>query len=132
MATYKNITLSYEFLQHEPTAYYVFPDNFDRQHCEFTSDVRQHPHALGFIAKKFSEQKDSSYYKPEEYSTVFFEELLKLKKIISKNPHKTYYIAYMKDMGVNKFLIWQRLMEHNIVKYLEPFDNVVFCWDGNL
>jgi hypothetical protein len=116
MAIYKNLTITREFLDSNPTAYFVFGDNIERRGTGGAAVLRDHPHAIGFITKKFPDNKDESFYKPEEYSSVFFEELKKLKTIIEKRPEKTFYI------------IWDKLIRHNLVRALELFDNVVFCW----
>jgi hypothetical protein len=94
--------------------------------------LRYHPHAIGFITKKYPDNKDGSFYKPEEYSPVFFEELKKLKRIIQSKPNKTFYISQLGGGLANKFRIWQKLIRHNLVKELEIFDNVIFCWDDEL
>jgi len=129
MAKYENVTITRDFLESNPTAFYVFPDNLERVGCESTSYLRDYPHTIGFIAKKFPDIDDSSFYKPGEYSVIFFEELLKLKTHILQHPERTYYIACMKGPSINKYRIWEQLMVHNIVSKLEKFENVVFCWD---
>ena len=128
MAKHEDISITQEFLDNNPNAYYIFPDNLERTGCEIYSYLREHSQAIGFVAKKFPDNDSSSFYKPQEYSAVFFEELLKLKKNIAANPEKTYYIACMKGPSINKYRIWELLMEHNILLKLQKFDNVVFCW----
>ena len=129
MATYENTSVTQEFLDNNPNAYYIFPDNLERSGCEIYSHLREHFQAVGFVTKKFPDSDSGSFYKPEEYSAVFFEELLKLKRNIEANPEKTYYIACMKGPSINKYNIWEKLIHHNIVNKLQKFDNVVFCWD---
>ncbi len=128
MAKYENISITREFLDKNPNAYYIFPDNIERSGTEIYSHLRDHPHSIGFVAKKFADNDSGSFYRPEEYSAVFFEELLKLKKIIEKRPDKTFYICQMKGPSINQYRIWELLMEHNFVSKLQKFDNVVFCW----
>jgi hypothetical protein len=128
VAKYDPISITREFLDNNPNSYYVFPDNIERSGTEIYSYLRGHSHSLGFIAKKFPDDHSGSYYRPEEYSAVFFEELLKLKKIIEKRPDKTFYIACMNGPSINKYRIWETLMEHNIVNKLQKYNNVVFCW----
>ena len=132
MAIYKDIKITQEFLDHNPDAYFVFGDNLERWGHSGAAKLRDHPHAIGFITKKFPDNKDESFYKPEEYSPVFFEELEKLKKIIQKRPDKTFYVSQLGGGLANKYFIWQRLVRHNLVKALENFKNVVFCWTESL
>jgi hypothetical protein len=84
-----------------------------------------------FITKKFPDNKDNSFYKPEEYSSVFFEELEKLKRIIEKHPDKIFYISQLGGGLANRYYIWQKLIRHNLVRTLEKFKNVIFCWDDS-
>lgn len=128
MSVYKDIKITQEFLDNNPNAYFVFGDNLERSGHEGDSELRDHPHAIGFISKKFSDNKDESVYKPEEYSLVFFEELKKLKIIIEKRPDKMFYISRLSCGEADKYYIWQKLIRHNLVRTLEPQDNVVFCW----
>lgn len=132
MAIYKNILITQDFLDNNPDSYFIFGDNLTRQGTGGAAKLRFHPHAIGFITKKYPDNNDSSFYKPEEYSSVFFEELEKLKIIIQKRPNKTFYISQLGGGLANKFYIWQKLIRHNLVRKLENFDNVVFCWDDVL
>jgi len=72
VATYENILITRDFLDHNPNAYYIFPENLQREGTELSTQLRDHPHALGFIVKKFSDTDEDSFYKPEEYSAIFF------------------------------------------------------------
>jgi hypothetical protein len=132
MAIYKNIIITQEFLDDNPDSYFIFGDNLIREGMGGAAILRYHPHAIGFITKKYPDNKDGSFYKPEEYSPVFFEELKKLKRIIQSKPNKTFYISQLGGGLANKFRIWQKLIRHNLVKELEIFDNVIFCWDDEL
>jgi hypothetical protein len=132
MAIYKNILITQEFLDNNSDSYFIFGDNLIREGMGGAAVLRYHPHAIGFITKKYPDNKDNSFYKPEEYSPIFFEELEKLKKIIQRKPDKKFYISQLGGGLANKFYIWQKLIRHNLVKSLEDFDNVIFCWDDAL
>jgi hypothetical protein len=131
MAIYKDIKITQEFLDNNPDTYFVFGDNLERWGHGGAAKLRDHPHAIGFITKKFPDNKDNSFYKPEEYSSVFFEELEKLKRIIEKRPDKTFYISQLGGGLANRYYIWQKLIRHNLVRTLEKFKNVIFCWDDS-
>jgi hypothetical protein len=131
MALYKNLIITQEFLDSNPDAYFVFGDNLIREGCGGAAALRYHPHAIGFITKKFPDNKDESFYRPEEYSPVFFEELQKLKKIIEKRQYKTFYISQLGGGLANRYFIWQKLIRHNLVRELGDLDNVIFCWDDS-
>jgi hypothetical protein len=129
MALYKNILITREFLDRNPDSYFIFGDNLIREGMGGAAVLRYHPHAIGFITKKYPDNNDNSFYRPEEYSSVFFEELKKLKTIIQKKPDKNFYISQLGGGLANKFYIWQKLIKHNLVRELENFNNVIFCWD---
>jgi hypothetical protein len=129
MAKYKNINITKYFLDNNPIAYFIFGDNLERRGLGGAASLRDHPHAIGFITKKFPDNKDTSFYKKEEYEAVFFEELYKLKCIVEKYPNKTFYVSKLGAGLANRYLIWENLIEENLTRTLSNFDNVVFCWN---
>lgn len=129
MSKFKNLIVTRNFLDNNPNAYFVFGDNLERQGKGGAAILRDHPSAIGFITKKFPDNNETSFYKPEEYSSVFFEELNKLKKTIQQNPTKTFYISQIGGGLANKYYIWEKLIHHNLVTSLESFSNVIFCWE---
>lgn len=132
MAKYEDIEITEEFLDKNPDAYFIFGDNLERRGSGGAAKLRNHPHAIGFITKKFPDNNDESFYKPEEYCSVFFEELEKLKTIIQKYPNKLFYISQLGGGLGNRYKIWEKLIRHNLVRSLEKFDNITFCWHDNL
>lgn len=132
MSKYQNIEITEEFLDKIPDAYFVFGDNLERRGHGGAAKLRDHPRAIGFITKKFPDNNDESFYKPEEYSSVFFEELEKLKIFIQKYPNNAFYISQLGGGLANRYKIWEKLIRHNIVRRLSRFENVTFCWDANL
>jgi hypothetical protein len=128
MSKYQNVEITQIFLDENPNAYFVFGDNLERRGYGGAAKLRDHPRSIGFITKKFPDNKDESFYKPEEYSPVFFEELKKLKVIIQKQPNKTFYISQLGGGLANRYKIWEKLIRHNIVRDLSQFENVIFCW----
>jgi hypothetical protein len=128
MAIYKSIIITEDFLNSNPEAYFIFGDNLERKGHKGAAKLRDHPHAIGFITKKFPDNQDTSFYRPEEYSPVFFEELSKLEKIIKSRPDKTFYISKLGSELANKYRIWEKLIQHNLTLKLLKYDNVVFCW----
>jgi hypothetical protein len=132
MAEYKDITIDWQFLDNNPTSYFVFGDNLQRRGKGGAVCLRDHPHAIGFITKKFPDNNEGSFYRPEEYSLIFFEELKKLEAIVKKHPNKTFYISKLGAGLANKYRIWELLVHHNLVLTLEKYDNVIFCWKDNL
>jgi hypothetical protein len=128
MAKYKNIEITKYFLDNNPNTYFVFGDNLERKGYGGAAKLRDHPHAIGFITKKFPDNRDTSFYHKEEYQEVFFEELFKLAKTVERRPDKTFYISQLGGGLANRYLIWEDLIKENLVRTLSKFDNVVFCW----
>lgn len=128
MAKFKNIIITERFLNENPTAYFIFGDNLERRGHGGAARLRDHPHAIGFITKKFPDNRDTSFYHKEEYEDVFFEELYKLKIMIEKRPDKTFYISQLGAGLANRYQIWEKLIEPHLTRILFRFDNVVFCW----
>lgn len=128
-ATYRDIQIDWQFLDSNPNCYFIFGDNLQKRGKGGAAILRDHPHALSFLTKKFPDNEDGSFYKPEEYEPIFKEELEKLVKIVQNNPSKTFYISKLGAGLANKYFIWERLIKHNLIFSLCNFDNVVFCWE---
>lgn len=128
MAIYKNIEITEEFLEKHPNAYFVFGDNLARQGYGGAATLRDHRRSVGFITKKFPNNNDDSFYKPGEYSPVFFEELAKLEALVKAKQDKIFYISKVGGGLANRYRIWELLIYHNLVMKLEKYNNVVFCW----
>jgi hypothetical protein len=133
MAIYKHVFVTKEFLDSDPTAYFVHGDDLSKAGLTGAARIKCHPHALSFITRKWAnENDDGSFYKPEEYAPVFFEELAKLEKIVSKYPNRTCYIPKIGSGPSNRFFIWEKIIQHNLLSTLSKYDNVVFCWEESL
>lgn len=131
MAIHKTIEITEQFLDSNPNAYFVFGDNIERCGMGGAAKLRHHPRAIGFITKKFPDNNLTSFYRPEEYSPIFFEELSKLKKTIEKNPNKIFYVSKLGAGLANYYRIWEFLICHNLIFALSEFPNVIFCWEDN-
>jgi hypothetical protein len=129
MAIYNSFLVTESFLDANSNVYFIFGDNLERRGTGGAAKLRFHKRAIGFITKKFPDNRDESFYKPEEYSSVFFEELAKLEKVIRDSPNNIFYISQLGAGLANKYRIWEKLINHNLVKKFESFDNVVFCWE---
>ena len=128
-AKFKKITVTEETLNSEPESYFVFGDNTIKQGTGGAAKLRHHPRAIGFVTKKQPDNKPSSSFKPEEYLKIFFEQLDQLINIIKTNPQKTFYVSKLGAGLANKYMIWERVIKHNLVSELGEYSNVVFCWE---
>lgn len=128
-AKYKQINVTYEFLNSEPSAIFVYDDNLTKQGLNGTAALRNHPRTIGFVTQKAPEGVPRCCFKPEEYVKIFFDVLEQISMHISKNTKLTFYIPKLGSGYANKYFIWETLIHHNLVRELEKYDNVVFCWE---
>ena len=126
---HKNIQITEQFLDSNPDSYFVFGDNLIRQGYGGAAILRDHPQAIGFVTKKFPDNRDTSFYDVEEYKSLFFDELENLKTRIETEKDKTFYISQLGGGLANRYKIWENLIKPNLEGSLNQFDNVVFCWD---
>jgi hypothetical protein len=126
---HKNIQITEQFLDSNPDSYFVFGDNLIRQGYGGAAILRDHPQAIGFVTKKFPDNRDTSFYDVEEYESLFFDELENLKTRIETEKDKTFYISQLGGGLANRYKIWENLIKPNLEGSLNQFDNVVFCWD---
>jgi hypothetical protein len=128
MAKHQDIQITDQFLNNNPDALFVFGDNLIRKGYGGAAALRDHPQAIGFITKKFPDNRDTSFYDPVEYESLFFQELKKLENEIESKPDKMFYISQLGGGLANRYNIWGVLIQPNVVGKLQKFDNVVFCW----
>lgn len=129
MASFKNRLISKDFLDTNPNAIFVFGDNLLKTGYGGAALLRDHPQSIGFVTKKYPDNKDTSFYRPEEYESIFREQLNLLKEIIQSSQDKIFYISQLGAGLANKYLIWEKLIKINLENELSRFKNVVFCWD---
>jgi len=127
-AKFENINVTAEFLNRDPNAFFVFGDNLQRQGMAGAAALRHHPRAIGFVTKKAPNGEAKSCFQPEEYSKMFFDQLKQLSSHVKRNPQHKFYVSKLGAGYANRYYIWEKLIHHNLVNELQPFDNVVFCW----
>lgn len=128
MAIYKKIIVTESFLEKNSNAYFVFGDNLIRKGTGGAAALRGHPRAVGFITKKYPNNDDVSFYKPEEYKPVFEKELEKLLLFINNNKGCIFYISQLGSGLANKYKIWENVIESDIIDKLKSYKNIIFCW----
>lgn len=129
MAKYENFIMSEDFLDKNKRSIFVFGDNILRQGYGGAAALRDHPQSYGFITKKYPDNHDTSFYRPNEYSIIFFDELVKLREYIQEEPFKSFYISQLGAGLANKYFIWENIIKQGLEKNLQQFPNVVFLWD---
>lgn len=117
------ITKSY--LRKNPNHIFVFGDNLKRKGYGGAAKLRDEPNTYGFITKKYPNNNDGSFYKPEEYKIKFDVELKRLIKEIEKNPDKIYLISQLGGGLANKYKIYQKVIKKGLT-VLTKYDNVKF------
>lgn len=131
MAKYSNFIVTKEFLDENEDAVFVFGDNTIRQGYGGAAILRDHPRAYGFITKKYPDNRDESFYRPEEYQVNFLASAVELMLFIEQNIDKTFYISQLGGGLANRYKIWEKVVRSGLVKYFSKYENVVFLWDEN-
>lgn len=123
-----NNHVTYQFLEENPQAIFVFGDNLLRKGTGGAAALRHHVQSLGFVTKKSPTHADYAYYRPEEYKEVYAKEIENLKHMISNNPGKTFYISMLGAGLANKFGIFEMVIRPNLKIDLRDYPNVVHLW----
>ncbi len=124
----KKIIITEEYLREHPNEVFVFGDNTIRVGKGGAAMLRDEPNTYGFITKKLPDNHSSSFYKPEDYKTLFAAELADLEGVISTNTDKIYLISKLGAGLANRFNIWEEIIEIGI-RTLEKYTNVKFLYD---
>lgn len=129
MAKYNNFIITKEFLDKNKNAIFVFGDNLIHKGYGGAAILRDHPQAYGFVTKKYPDNKDESFYRPEEYESNFLASAVELMLFIEANIDKTFYISQLGGGLANKYKIWEKIVKPGLIKYFNKYENVVFLWD---
>ena len=116
-----------EYLHEHPNEIFVFGDNLERKGKNGAAILRDEPNTYGFITKKYPSSRDSSFYKPEQYRTMFIAELADLEAVIMSNYDKTFLITKLGSGLANKYQIWEEVIKDGI-RTLEIHPNVKFLF----
>ena len=129
MAKYNNFIVTKEFLDNNKDAIFVFGDNTIHKGYGGAAILRDHPRAYGFITKKYPDNRDESFYSPDEYKFIFISQAVELQIFIEKNPDKTFYISQLGGGLANRYNIWENIVKSGLVKYFNHYENIIFLWD---
>lgn len=122
------IKITKAYLKTNPNEIFVFGDNLKRIGTAGSAFLRTEPNSYGFITKKSPDNKDESFYNPDDYRGVFLKETAKLIDEILKNQDKTYLISKIGSGLANRFKIFELIIEPNLKKYLAHLNNVKFLY----
>jgi len=124
----KEQIITEEYLKNNPNHIFVFGDNLHRRGTGGAAKLRHCKNTYGFITKINPYHKPDSYYKPEEYMSVFKEEMKKLTKLINKNPMKIFLISKVGSELANKYGIYEAVIKDEI-QDLKLYSNVKFLYE---
>jgi hypothetical protein len=113
-----------EYLLHNPDHIFVFGDNLLYRGYGGAAALRDLPNTYGFITKKAPNNNDESFYTPEEYESIFINQLNSLIVNIEFNTNKMYLISKLGAGLANKYNIYEKVIEPRL-KVLTIFPNVI-------
>jgi hypothetical protein len=113
-----------EHLRSNPNHIFVYGDNLVRKGKGGAAILRGEINTYGFITKKYPNNNDGSFYKPEEYKIKFEEEMKQLIKFIEKHPDKTFLISKLGSGLANKYNIYEKIIEPGL-QVLKKYKNVI-------
>lgn len=116
------------YLRDNPNQIFVFGDNTVRKGRGGAAILRDEPNAYGFITKKYPNNRDESFYRPDEYQLVFNSELNKLINAIEYNSNCEFLITQLGGGLANKYGIWEAVIKPGI-EVLRTYKNVQFLWE---
>lgn len=124
----QKIWVNKEYLRSHPDHIFIFADDTLHRTHRGTANLRDEPNTYGFITKIYPNDDYNSYYDAYAYKHIYRQEMEKLRKMIARNPEKTFIIPKLGSRFSNKFKIWERIIEPNIKEDLENFKNVIFLF----
>lgn len=83
---------------------------------------------MDLLLKKNPDNRDESFYNPDNYRMDFLAYAVELQIFIEKNIEKTFYISQLGGGLANRYKIWEKVLKPGLEKYFSCYDNVVFLW----
>lgn len=114
-----------EFLRENSNVVFVFGDNDLRYGKGGAAVLRDEPNTYGFVTKKEPNNKDSSFYRPEEYWPVFIREMNGLHREILSRPDKIFLLSRIGSGLANRYGIYEKVIVPGL-EVLRSLKNVVF------
>lgn len=115
------------YLVDNPNHIFVFGDNLVRKGFGGAAKFRGYPNTYGFITKKYPNNYDSSFYRPEEYIQIFNHELSKLVFEIESHKDNDYLISKLGAGLANRYNIWEQVIKRGLTR-LGDYSNVTLLW----
>ena len=107
---------------------FVFGDNTIRKGKKGAASLRDNANTYGFITKKLPDNKDSSFYRPKEYSIIYNREINNLISVIKEKQDYLFMISRLGAGLTNKYKIFDKIIEPNIKEDLSKFKNILWLW----
>lgn len=120
--------LTREYLKLNPNNIFVFGDNTIGQGYGGAAALRDEPNVYGFITKILPDNRNTSFYTPENYQKVFNTQFENLKYSIMDNPNLIFMISKLGAGLANKYGIWEAIICDKLDE-LKKFDNVEFLYE---
>lgn len=128
LETHDEFIVTKQFLINNPECIFVFGDNTQRKGKGGAAKLRDCDNAYGFITKKYPNNCNSSFYKPNEYLPVYEHEINIVRAWATTHKHKLFLISKLGADLANRYGIFEQVIAPNIRNDLSGFDNVVFLW----
>lgn len=117
-----------QYLIENPNHIFVFGDNLLRKGYGGAAKLRDLPNTYGFITKKYPDNKDESFYTPDEYHDIYQREIDALRGLMLVNKNVIYLISKLGAGLANRYHIFDNIIEPNIKEDLSMFNNKRFLW----
>lgn len=95
-----------EYLRNHKNHIFVFGDNTIRKGYGGAALLRDENNTYGFITKKYPNNLDTSFFKPQEYLSRLDVEMTRLENCIKSNPSRVFLISKLGAGLANRYGIW--------------------------
>lgn len=113
-----------QYLRENPNHVFVFGDNLLRKGLGGAAKLRNEPNTYGFITKKYPNNKNMSFYKPEEYRPIFQSELIKFVDHITFNYDKLFLVSKLGSGLANKYGIYEFIIHPTFINLDKLHSNI--------
>lgn len=116
------------WLNKHPGDIFVYGDNTDREGLGGAASLRHHPQSYGFVTKIHPDNHDASFYRPDNYLSVYVAEIVRLRAHAKTSQHRRFLISAVGAGLANKYGIFEEVIKPTMKVLLSDLPNIVFLW----
>ena len=117
-----------QYVDEHPNVIFVYGDNLLHRGRGGAAVLRWHHQSYGFVTKRRPSWTDDAFYHPDEYRSVFDQELSRLLDQIRSHPDRIYLISKLGSGLANRYHIYEEIIRPALHQLQQDYPNVYLVY----